>query len=36
MREFDVEALSEFNGKDGKPTYVAHEGKVYDVSASKL
>ena len=36
MKEFDREALSEFNGKDGKPVYIAHEGKVYDVSGSKL
>jgi predicted heme/steroid binding protein/uncharacterized membrane protein len=36
MRQFDVETLSEFNGKEGKPIYIAHEGKVYDVSASKL
>ncbi len=36
MRDFDVEALSEFNGQDGKPAYIAHQGKVYDVSGSKL
>ena len=36
MKEFDRETLSEFNGKDGKPVYIAHDGKVYDVSGSKL
>lgn len=36
MREFDLEELSLFNGENGKPVYVAHEGKVIDVSGSKL
>lgn len=37
MKEFDPEALSTFNGQEeGKPIYVARDGKVYDVSASKL
>jgi predicted heme/steroid binding protein/uncharacterized membrane protein len=36
MKEFDDESLKEFNGKDGKPVYVAHRGKVYDVSASRF
>lgn len=36
MREFDDESIKEFNGKDGKPVYVAHQGKVYDVSASRF
>jgi len=36
MREFDGDSLKEFDGKDGKPVYVAHQGKVYDVSASRL
>jgi predicted heme/steroid binding protein/uncharacterized membrane protein len=36
MKEFDDESLKEFNGKDGKPVYVAHQGKVYDVSASRF
>jgi predicted heme/steroid binding protein len=26
--------LENFNGKDGKPAYVAYKGKVYDVTAS--
>jgi predicted heme/steroid binding protein/uncharacterized membrane protein len=36
MKEFDEESLLEFDGKDGKPVYVAHDGKVYDVSASRF
>ena len=37
MKEFDPRELSVFNGQDAAtPVYVAREGKVYDVSASKL
>ena len=36
MKEFDIESLKEFNGKDGKPVYMAHQGKVYDVGASRF
>lgn len=36
MKEFDPETLSQFNGKDGKPVYIVHQGKVIDVSQSKL
>jgi predicted heme/steroid binding protein/uncharacterized membrane protein len=36
MREFDDESIKEFNGKDGKSVYLAHRGKVYDVSASRF
>lgn len=36
MKEFDLESLSKFNGKEGQPCYIAHKGKVFDVSASKL
>ena len=36
MKEFNDESLKEFNGQDGKPIYVAHQGKVYDVSASRF
>ncbi len=35
MRTFTKKELAEFNGKDGKPTYVALNGKVYDVSKSE-
>ncbi len=36
MKEFDLEELAEFDGKDGKPVYIAHKGKVFDVTGSKL
>ena len=36
MKEFSPEELAEYNGQNGKPTYVVHSGKVYDVSESKL
>lgn len=35
MKEFTPEELAKFNGADGNPIYVAHQGKVYDVSDSK-
>ncbi|MBW1698079.1 MAG: cytochrome b5 [Deltaproteobacteria bacterium] len=36
MKTFSVEELAEYNGKDGKPCYIAYQGKVYDVSESRL
>ena len=36
MKEFDSAELEQFNGENGKPIYIAHGGKVYDVSESKL
>jgi len=36
MQEFDRESLAEYNGRDGKPAYVAYQGKVYDVSSSRM
>lgn len=33
-RKFTLEELATYDGKDGRPTYVAAEGKVYDVSTS--
>ena len=36
MREFTPEELAQCNGENGKPVYIAHAGKVYDVSASKM
>ncbi|MGQ9543116.1 MAG: cytochrome b5 domain-containing protein [Candidatus Bathyarchaeia archaeon] len=36
MKAFTEEELAEYNGKNGKPAYIAYKGKVYDVSASFL
>jgi predicted heme/steroid binding protein/uncharacterized membrane protein len=36
MREFTAEELVQYNGENGNPVYIAHAGKVYDVSASKM
>ncbi|MHC1742648.1 MAG: DUF2231 domain-containing protein [Syntrophobacteraceae bacterium] len=36
MKEFSLEELAAFDGKDDKPVYVAHQGKVYDLSNSRL
>jgi predicted heme/steroid binding protein len=33
-KKFTVQELSAFNGKDGKPSYLAYKGKVYDVTDS--
>jgi predicted heme/steroid binding protein len=35
-RKFTSDELAEHNGADGKPVYVAVDGKVYDVTGSKL
>ncbi len=32
LREFTLEELSQYDGKDGNPAYVAVNGKVYDVT----
>ena len=36
MKQFTEAELAEYNGENGKPVYIAHEGKIYDVSDSKL
>jgi len=36
MKEFSSDELLTFNGKDGNPAYIAFQGKVYDVSKSRL
>ncbi len=36
MKEFDPEAIVSFDGKEGRPVYVVYEGRVFDVSGSKL
>ncbi|MGI5992731.1 MAG: cytochrome b5 domain-containing protein [Methanosarcina sp.] len=35
MKEYTLEELEEYNGRDGK-IYVAYQGQVYDVSDSYL
>jgi predicted heme/steroid binding protein len=35
-RKFTLEELKQFDGRDGRPAYVAFKGKVYDVSDSFL
>jgi predicted heme/steroid binding protein/uncharacterized membrane protein len=36
MKEFDIEDMPKFDGKEGRPVYIVHGGKVYDVSESRL
>jgi predicted heme/steroid binding protein/uncharacterized membrane protein len=36
MQTFTKQQLAEFNGQNGKPVYIAHQGIVYDLSESKL
>lgn len=36
MRAFTIEELKEFDGKSGRPAYIAYKGEVYDVSESAL
>lgn len=34
--ELNMEELAQKDGKEGRPVYIAYEGKIYDVSQSKL
>jgi predicted heme/steroid binding protein len=36
MKEFTEKELARYNGKNGKPAYIAYNGKVFDVSTSFL
>lgn len=36
MKEFTLEDLKQFDGRDGRPAYVAYDGNVYDVSDSPM
>lgn len=36
MRTFSEQTLAENNGKEGKPVYVCYQGRVIDVTGSKL
>ncbi len=35
-RKFTFEELAKYDGKEGRPAYVAYKGKVYDVTDSNL
>lgn len=35
-RTFTASELAEFDGREGRPCYIAYEGRVYDVSESFL
>jgi len=36
MKEFNPATLAQYDGKEGKPIYVAHQGRVFDVSGSRF
>jgi len=36
LRKFTLEELWQYDGRDGRPAYIAYEGKVYDVTDSYL
>ena len=36
MKTFDDQELANCNGQDGRPAYVAHRGKVVDLTGSRL
>jgi predicted heme/steroid binding protein/uncharacterized membrane protein len=36
MRKFTPEELAKFNGQDGQPAYIVHQGRVIDVTGSKM
>ena len=36
MKQFTTSELKKFDGKDGNPAYVAFQGRVYDVTGSRL
>jgi predicted heme/steroid binding protein len=36
QKQFTLEELKKFDGKEGRPAYIAYKGKVYDVSDNFL
>lgn len=36
LKQFTLEELKQYNGRNGKPAYIAYKGKVYDVTESFL
>jgi predicted heme/steroid binding protein len=35
-RKFTLDELKKYDGKEGRPAYIAYKGKVYDVTADYL
>jgi len=35
-RKFTLEELKQYDGRDGRPAYIAYKGKIYDVTESFL
>jgi len=35
-KQFTIDELKQYDGKNGKPAYVAYKGKIYDVTDSFL
>ncbi len=36
MKDFTAEELASYDGREGRPVYVAYSGVVYDVSGSMM
>lgn len=36
LKKFTLEELKQFDGREGRPAYIAFKGKVYDVTDSYL
>jgi len=36
LKKFTLEELAKYDGKEGRPAYIAYKGKVYDMSESWL
>jgi len=36
LRKFTLDELEKYDGRDGRPAYIAFKGKVYDVTESFL
>ncbi|MGA2309644.1 MAG: cytochrome b5 domain-containing protein [Candidatus Bathyarchaeia archaeon] len=36
QRKFTLEELKQYDGKEGRPAYIAYKGKVYDVTDNYL